>query len=66
MLPLDQISRRARFVAALVSGGCVSFDMDERSYERDLQSCLLATQCRSAGRGRDPDKRTGELLGGFN
>ena len=39
----------------------ISFDVDERGYERDLKLDLLAAQGRRAGQGRNLGKRTREL-----
>ena len=47
-------------------GGGISFDMDKRSYERDLKLDLFATQRRSRGQGRDEVEGSCELLCGFN
>ena len=44
----------------------LSFDVKERRDERHLKFDLLATQCGSAGQGRDLVESTGELFCGFN
>ena len=44
----------------------ITFDMEERGYERDLKFDLFATQRRRGRQGRNLAEGTGELLGSFD
>ena len=48
-------------MATLASGRGITFDVDERGYQRDLKGALFATQCRSGRQCRDLIEGPGEL-----
>jgi len=47
-------------------GRCISIDVNEWGYERDLKVDLLATQCGRSGQGRNQIEGASELCYGFN